>query len=626
MGIKRIKGITGGITAALAALAGAIAPLALPAGAGAGEYVVAQCDGRHAGYEEAHFDRTDGAYYEMVRGCRNDAQGRALRIENIAAAPVGAEGRIHFSAPPGTGITGVAVDASLRSDAGHRARLSFIDAAGNQAGRIATGSDEPGGFERRSQRLDGVGRAGFAALLICAEQRPCPESDQARSAIRDIRLTVRDRAAPTVVPSGTLLGGGWVRGSRTLGATARDVGSGIRTLEVTVRGRPVAPSRTLRCATAGAGSLVVAMTPCPRSATGSAALDTGRAPFANGPNAVRVCARDYGAGANLTCAARTVLVDNLPPAGAFRAPSRSDPELITASLADAHSGIAYAAISMRPLAGGAWRPLETRRVPGGVATRVDSSAVPPGRWAFRLVAVDRAGNARVIDRMAGGRPMVLELPLLERTRLTARIETLGHRARYGARPVIRGRLRTETGAGVRTDVAVIERFEPGAEPRRRVHRVETGPRGAYRTRLSSGPSRSVVVRFAGSRRLLPSASRKRKLAVTGKATMRLSRKRLPAGGRVRFRGRIGTVGARVPAPGKVVELQVREQGKRRFRTVGDAIHSGRNGRVRTSYRFGRFYRSPVRFAFRLKVTRQAGWPYRAPTHSRPKRLTVVPRR
>ena len=108
--------------------------------------------------------------------------------------------------------------------------------------------------------------------------------------------------------------------------------------------------------------------------------------------------------------------------------------------------------------------------------------------------------------------------------------------------------------------------------------------------------------------------------------MRISRKRVAAGGLVRFTGRVGTAGARVPAPGKVVELQVREPGQGRYRTVGQALHSGRTGKVRTSYRFGRFYRKPARFKFRFKVTRQADWPYRAPTHSRAKRLVVVPRR
>ncbi|MBK5118245.1 MAG: hypothetical protein JJE23_15200, partial [Thermoleophilia bacterium] len=120
-------------------------------------------------------------------------------------------------------------------------------------------------------------------------------------------------------------------------------------------------------------------------------------------------------------------------------------------------------------------------------------------------------------------------------------------------------------------------------------------------------------------------ARPRRLAVEGMAKLRIARKRVAAGERARFIGRVGALGARIPAPGKVVELQVREPGAARFRTVGDALHTGRLGRVRAGYRFRRFYRRPTRFEFRLKVTRQAGWPYRAPTHSRARKLTVVPR-
>ena len=42
------------------------------------------------GFADAHFDRTTGAYYEMTRGCSSAEQGRALGIDNIAPAPVGA--------------------------------------------------------------------------------------------------------------------------------------------------------------------------------------------------------------------------------------------------------------------------------------------------------------------------------------------------------------------------------------------------------------------------------------------------------------------------------------------------------------------------------------------------------
>ena len=610
----------------------AVAALALPAvlaqPAAAGEYVLAQCDDQHRGYEEARFDRTTGAYYEMTRGCSSSTQQNSLRIQNLAAAPVAAEGRIRFSAPEGTGVTGVSVEASLRSDAGHASRLSFLDAAGNQNGRIATGPDAPGGFERYSQRLDGIGRAGFAALLVCAEQRPCPESEQARTAIRDVRITLRDRVAPTVSVTGSLLAPGWVRGARTLSVSASDVGSGLRTIDVRAGAGAVAvaPSKTIPCATLGSTGLVSAAVPCPRATGASSAVDTARAPFSNGPNRVTVCAADFGPGPNRTCATRTVNVDNLAPAGGFRPVSDRDPELIAADLADGHSGVATARIAYRSMSGGEWVELATEPVAGGYAARVDSDAVPPGRYEFRLVAADRAGNSTTLTRTVAGRPMVLDFPLLEETRIRARIAALGHRVRYGSRPRVKGSIETSRGRGLPgLPLLVTQRFEPGSRPAVRTRTVTSGADGRYRARLSVGPSRRVTVSFAGNPRLLASTSRPRKLAVAGKVSLRISRRSVKAGKRVRFRGRIGTRGAKVPAPGKVVELQVRERGQRRFRTVDDAIHSGRRGTVRTSYRFGRFYRSPTRFQFRLKVTRQASWPYRAPTHSRPRTLTVKPR-
>ena len=591
----------------------------------AGTYVVAQCDSAQPGFADAHFDRTTGAYYEMTRGCSSAELGRALRIDNIAAAPVGAEGRIRFSAPAGAGIVGVSAEASLREDAGHRARLAFIDAAGNQAGRVATGSDDPGGFSRYAQRLDGVGRAGLAALLVCAEQRPCPESEQARVAIRNVRLTVKDHSKPTVAGTGTMLGGGWVRGARTLGGLARDEGAGLRTLTASSDGSALPISKSLPCAIA-AGGVAGAMSPCPHAASTAGTLDTSRPPFHDGLNVIRVCAHDYGEGANVACDSDHVMVDNTAPVAAFRQRSQSDPELIAADVADATSGLAAASISYRPLAGGNWRTLPTQAVPGGIAGRIDSESVAPGRYAFRILAADRAGNGRVVATNRDGSPMVLELPLLARTSIRARIAALGHRARYGERPRLRGRISAAGGVDVSgLPLVLVERFEPGSRPRLKRRAITSGAGGSIRARLSKGPSRRVTVRFAGSRRLSASHSRARKLAVMGRVRMRISRKRVPAGGLVRFTGRVGTAGARVPAPGKVVELQVREPGQGRYRTVGQALHSGRTGKVRTSYRFGRFYRKPARFKFRFKVTRQADWPYRAPTHSRAKRLVVEPR-
>lgn len=611
----------------LALAAAVLASLVPAAGAAAGEYTVVQCDPLHRGFADARFDRTDGAYYDPSRHCDDPDRGRSLRLDSLVAAPSGAEGRIYWPAPDGTSVVGVSAEANLRRDAGHRARLSFLDARGEQAGRIATGVDEPGGFEPYETRLDGVGRAGFAALLLCVSSQSCPQSDQARTWIRSVRVTLRDAVAPTIAASGSLLGGGWLRGSHELALQLADRGSGLRRLDVSVGGSRIAPSQAFGCELLGSGGLVSSARPCPVSRAASAVHDTTADPFADGANPVRVCASDLGAPVNRTCLERTVRVDNESPRARFASVrDREDPELITATLADRHSGIGAASIAYRPIAGGEWTGADAELLPGGARARVDSTAVPPGRYEFVLAATDVAGNTTATTKRDDGRRMVLEFPLKERTAVRGRVLARGHRVPYGSRPRFRGRLRVRGGRGLAgMPVQVVQRFEPGSRPARRTRTVRTSRNGGFSVRLSKGPSRKVVARYAGDGRYLPSTARRRKLAVVGRARLRLSRKRVKAGGRARFRGRIGIRGARVPAPGKVVELQVREKGKRRYRTVRQALHTSARGRLRTSYRFGRFYRTPVRYQFRLKITRQAKWPYRAPSHSRPRTLTVLPR-
>ena len=618
--------MTSSITRKAPALMTALAALVCAAPAPAGEFSVAQCDPANHGSADARFSRTGGAHYDLARRCGNPAQDSALKINDLTAAPSGAEGRIAWLAPAGLELVAVGGEARLRSDGGHRARLGYLDGAGEQAGRIATGRDEPGGFERFSSRLSGAGRAGFAAHLACVSSSGCPRSEQARAWVRKLRLTLRDRTAPTVAAAGSLLSEGWLRGARQLLLSLSDRGGGLRRLDVKVAGAAVAPSRSFPCALTADRRLARRMIPCPNEQALGATLETSTAPFHEGANRLSICARDFGSSPNQSCRVRTVLVDNVPPEALFRDAPASDPELIAVSLSDPHSGVASAVVEYRRLGGGAWNELETEPVAGGVGGRVDSRTPPPGRYLFRVTAVDGAGNRVVSSRRRDGGRMLLEFPLLERTRLSSRLATLGHRVSYGDRPRIKGRLRGESGAGIPgVPLELIERFDAGSRPRLRHRTVISGRRGRFSARLSAGPSRHVEVVFGGSDRYLPSAARPRKLAVEGMARLRLARHRVRAGGRVRFRGRVGARGARIPAPGKVVELQVREPGAARFRTVRRALHTGRLGRLRTSYRFGRFYRRPTTFRFRLRVTAEAGWPYRAPSHSRARGLTVIPR-
>ncbi len=600
-----------------------------PPDAAAGEYMVVQCDPLHRGHPDARFDRAGGPYYSIRRACSAPA-APALKIGNLAAAPAGAASRISWMAPSGSRIVAVALQARLRSESGHRARLRFLDGSGQQAGLIATGANEPASFKTYSSRLSGRGREGFASILTCTLPGSCARSDRAHIWIRNLRFTLRDDSAPALAVEGSMLVPGWLRGRRTLGYRSSDLGSGLHRIVVTVNGVPVRPTGTFGCRTVSGGSPATAMRPCPPARSESVTHATSVEPFRDGVNLVRVCAQDYGGGPNLRCIDRRVAIDNRPPEAAFGERTAADPERIEASIADLHSGVASALISYRRIGAGEWTDLPTDYEDGVAAARVDSSSRPRGRYEFRVAGSDRAGNAVVSTRRGDGSEMILDFPLREQTRVSAQARLRGHS--YGSRPRLSGRLEAIGQGGdawvpaAGEELEVVERFSAGADPKRAVHRVRTGPGGRYETRLQAGPSRQVTVKHPGGRRLLPSSSTPRKLVVSGRAGLRLSSRRVKAGGGVRFRGRVGMLGVALPAPGLVVELQAREAGRGRYRTVRQALHINDRGRVRTRYRFGRFYRKPGRFQFRLKLTRQPLWPYGAPTHSRPRSLKVIPRR
>jgi hypothetical protein len=110
--------------------------------------------------------------------------------------------------------------------------------------------------------------------------------------------------------------------------------------------------------------------------------------------------------------------------------------------------------------------------------------------------------------------------------------------------------------------------------------------------------------------------------VRSKASFRTSRKRVPEGEKIVFKGKVGHVGARIPVGGKLIELQVQE-GAGRWNTVREAFYTKPSGRYRLAYRFGRFYVADAVFMFRAKIAREQGWPYKAPVRSRSRQVTVL---
>ncbi len=600
--------------------------LLLPDDALAGRYEVVQCDRSNREFADADFDRVNGGDYGFLYRCEEDEDQNSLQIRSITGAPQGRRGRISWAAPAETKIVGVELEARMRSDSGHQARLAFLGGDGEEAGRIATAGDAPGGFERFSRRLGDGGRQGFAAELRCTDRDGCRASDQARNWIRSIELTLEDRKPPTVVAGGSLVGDGWMRGQGTLGAVGSDLGSGLRSFDVRVNGTVVAPSRTLSCSLIAGSPRAARLRPCPAVSAVQSAADTTKAPFTDGANSVRICASDYGSGAVPGCLQRTVLVDNAPPEVAFVSRDPDDPELIKAAAVDRHSGLAGGSIAYRPVDGGAWRELPTSLASGELSARVDSLSEPKGRYGFRVVAADRAGNVAFGTTRRDGSEMVLDFPLRSSSRLSASIAG-ARRAEvaYGARPRLEAVLRGADGPLGGRELDVVERFAPGSSLDPVSRSVRTDSRGRVRIRLARGPSRTVHVGYSGSRLHRPADPRRLVVRVRGSASLRGFDRKVGAGRRVAFRGSIGAYGASIPQ-GKLVELQVRGGGVERFRTVGHAFRTDSRGAWRFRYRFDRFYERPTRYRFRLKVSRERSFPYRTPAFSKSRRLTVRPRR
>ena len=234
--------------------------------------------------------------------------------------------------------------------------------------------------------------------------------------------------------------------------------------------------------------------------------------------------------------------------------------MIRAAATDRHSGVGSGTIAYRPLAGGTWRELPTALAGGELRARVDSLSEPAGRYVFRAVATDRAGNEAASASRRDGTAMIVDFPLREPTRVSS---SIGGRQRaeagYGRRPALAAVLRGPDGPIAGQEVELLERFAPGSSLDPVGRTVRTDRNGRISVRLSRGPSRTVRVGFAGTRRYQPAAGGDLALAVRGSASMNDLPRRVRAGRRVAFHGSIGTYGAAIPK-GKLVELQVKGGG------------------------------------------------------------------
>jgi len=390
---------------------------------------------------------------------------------------------------------------------------------------------------------------------------------------------------------------GWSNGPVALGAAATDALSGMV---------PDGPNGPFTAIAVDGG--------VPRTERGDSVAVT---VTGEGVHRVDAYARDAaGNGGGRPARTAAVSIDESPPRLTFAAvQDPAEPERIEASVADPLSGPDpdRGSIALREAGTSQpWRALPTEVAADRLVTRWDSDSYPAGVYEFRATGFDAAGNAAASNRRANHTLMALVNPLKEQPRLRAGFAATRRpdfrRLPYGRRTLYIGHLTSATGAPLgRQTVRIVESFGTGAGAAERSTQVLTAADGSFSVPLLPGPSRQVEAVFPGTRALGRAEAGRSQLQVLSGVSMGASARTARIGGApVLFSGRVGRLGARLPAGGLPVELQFRApRGDwAEFRTV----QTDARGRFRYAYAFSDDDSRGVRFRFRAYIN-GGDWPY-----------------
>jgi hypothetical protein len=183
----------------------------------------------------------------------------------------------------------------------------------NDAGDVPRGF-----FIRRELELFGGGNGGGFNITLTCSASPCnPGGHIAAHYITVNQVDPKPPSLPAV--SGSLFGGGTLRGHQTLVAESTDIGGGLALLQAMVNGTPMPGAAVGACSLVSVhtpsyiGIAATSPTPCPPRLAGGWNLDTSAPPFLTGSNTVQVCASDLATSGlpNVTCSPpQTVQVNN----------------------------------------------------------------------------------------------------------------------------------------------------------------------------------------------------------------------------------------------------------------------------------------------------------------------------
>ena len=296
--------------------------------------------------------------------------------------------------------------------------------------------------------------------------------------------------------------------------------------------------------------------------------------------------------------------------GVYRALLEVDGSAVTSGVVDANGGkcdVPFTTIVPCRLNTSGTLSFDTATLLDGVHSMrlVVTDATETNEAVYGPVQVRTANQAAVCD------PAVTD----KSTPVSAGLKGTSHTAitRTSGRVTIVGRV-AGAGGGVLVDLLARER-RTGAVPTL-LGSGTTAADGTFSLIVPAGPSRVLHAAY----RLHPTdaafaCSRTLTVRVPATATLHAAPRRLHPGARVRLYGALG--GGRIPARGKLIDLQAREQG--RWHTFA-SVRTKRSGSFTTHYRFHRG--APRRtYPMRVRVRPEAAYPY-ALGYSRAVRIRV----
>ena len=439
-------------------------------------------------------------------------------------------------------------------------------------------------------------------------------------------VTVRiDRTAPAA-PAVSVEGGETWRSQNSFAAVWQNPDEGDRA--------PITAVHWRLCRTGGSSC-----TSGSQSGAGIARLADLRVPEP-GEWQLRIVREDAAGNRNDDYASQPVTLRHDPeaPQLAFEGAPADDPTRVSVAVTERISGIAGGQIELSREGSNTWQALSTKLEGGRLLARIDAAALEPGRWYLRAQATDLAGNVGV-----AAAPQPLTLPLRIQSAVQAGVVTTrivrekvrGRKGRRGSRRrTIRRRvteLRPEARVRWGDHVTVAGRLTnrdgqalpgqqiqvlgPGPNGEQLLAVLTTDAQGGFSYRAAGSANRTLRFVHPGTPTVLPAESRVT-LVVPAASSFKASRKRLPNGGRLVFRGRVASLP--LPAAGKLVELQVRQPSGEwtTFRT----LRTDPRGRWALRYRF-QLVRCHTTYRLRARIPAEAGYPF-VDGHSRSRKVTV----